>query len=490
MSLDNRRPDMSYPISFEQRQKQVQSLKQNQLLMMLPQMQQAITLLQSPILELSQTINLEIDRNPLIEIVEEVAEERLAEQGDPEEVSIDHNDFEILKRLDEEYHDFFNQNEVKPRVTRKDEELKTFLDSSVVAPETLFHFLQVQVQESFETDREKKLAELIIGSLDEAGLLKAPLKELAVLGDSDEKEMARILAVIQDFEPYGVGARSIQECLLIQLKKYGKQGTYAERIIKECYDDLIHNKIPAIQKKLKIPPSDIRRIIETEIAQLDLHPGTVFSSMNESYIVPEAEIVQEGKELAVRINEESIPRLRLNHKYVKMLDQKNLSSETREFIYQHMMAAKWLMKNVYQRNETIKRILEYLIEKQKDYLVDPKGQLQPMYMLEVAEALDVHESTVARAVANKYIYTPRGMVSLRSMFTFSYKKPDGSQVSAHTVRKAIEQIIQEEDKQKPLSDQKISEKLEDLGMPCARRTISKYRQELNIGNTQQRRRYR
>jgi len=480
---------MSYPVSFEQRHKQTQSLKQNQLLMMLPQMQQAITLLQSPILDLSQTINLEIERNPLIEMVEEVAEESLIERHDPEEVSIDHNDFEILKKLDEEYRDFFNQNDIKIRLGKSEEELKTYLDSSVVAPDTLYHHLQVQVQETFESDRDKALAELIIGSLDDGGLLATPLKELAALGQTDEKDMQRILSIIQDFDPPGVGARSVQECLLIQLRKRGKSGTYAERIVQDCYEELLQNKVPAIQKKMKLSASEIRTIIDEEIAKLDLHPGAIFSNIDESYIVPEAEITEEKGKLVVLINEDSIPRLRLNHKYVRMLDQKDLAPETREYIHQHMMSAKWLMKNVYQRNRTLKRLIEFLAEKQKDFLMDPCGELEPMYMLEVAEALDVHESTIARAVASKYVYTPRGLVSLRSMFTFSYKKEDGSEISSHTVREAIERIVQEEDKKKPLSDQKISEKLVEVGIPCARRTISKYRQELNIGNAQQRKLY-
>jgi len=480
---------MSYPISFEQRQKQSQNLKQSQLLMMLPQMQQAISLLQSPILEMSQLIDMEIEKNPLIDMIEELAEERLKKSEDPEEVAIDHNDFEILKRLDDEYRDFFDQNDVKPRISKTDEELKAFLDNSVVTPETLFHYLQNQAAETFETGKEKELAELIIGSLDDRGLLETPLQELAVIGQCDLEEMERILFMIQEFEPYGVGARTVQECLLIQLRQYGKKGSPAEKIIQECYEELLQNKIPAIQKKLNLEPQEIGRIIENDIAPLDLHPGAIFSSPNESYIVPEAEICEEKGKLVVLINDDSVPRLRLNRKYLRMLEDNDLPTETREYIYQHMMSAKWLMKNVYQRNETIRRILEYLADKQKEYLINPLGELVPMYMLDVAEELDLHESTIARAVANKYIYTPRGMVSLRAMFTFSYKREDGKAISSQTVREAIARIVDAEDKNKPLSDQKISSKLKETGIPCARRTIAKYRQELNIGNAQQRRQY-
>lgn len=345
------------------------------------------------------------------------------------------------------------------------------------------------MKNSFETDREKERAELVVGSLDEKGYLQTSLEELAALGQCSEQEMARILEVIQDFEPYGIGARSVQECLLIQLKKQGKQGTLAEQLVKDCYDELLHNKIPAIQKKMRLTPSDIQTIIEDDIAKLDLHPGAIFSSPNESYIVPEGEIKEENGKIEITINEESIPRLRINRKYLRMLDDKNIPAETREYICQHLVSAKWLMKNIFQRNDTLRRVLEYLSKHQREYLLNPDGELVPMFMLEVAEELDLHESTIARAVAGKYIYTPRGLVNLRSLFTFSYKKEDGSEISSMTVRDALERVIEGENKKKPLSDQKISEKLGERGIPCARRTIAKYRQELNIGNAQQRRQY-
>ncbi|NGX57649.1 MAG: RNA polymerase sigma-54 factor [Chlamydiae bacterium] len=480
---------MSYPIFFEQKQKLTQGLKQNQLLMMLPQMQQAISLLQSPIMEISQLIDCEIEKNPLIEIIEEVAEECLAERDDPEEVKIHHDDFEILKKLDEEYRDFFGQNELRPRISKTDEELKNYWDTSVIAPKTLYGNLMEQAGETFESEKEKALAELIIGSLDERGLLATSLEELSVLAEATVKELEAILLTIQEFEPYGVGARTTQECLLIQLKRYGKEGSLAEKIVQECYEELLHNKIPLIQKKLNISPDEIRQVIEKDIAQLDLHPGTCFIPMTESYIIPDGEIKEENGKLVVVINDDSIPSLRLNRKYMRMLDDEKLPQETKEYIYQHMLSAKWLMKNVYQRNETIKRILDYLSVKQIEYLRNPKGELIPMFMTEVAEELNLHESTIARAVANKYVNTPRGLISLRSMFTFSYKKQDGSEISSQSVRDAIQRIVEQENKQKPFSDQKISNLLEDTGIPCARRTISKYRRDLNIGNAQQRRKY-
>lgn len=478
---------MSFHLSFEQRQKQTQ--KQNQLLMLLPQMQQAITLLQAPVMEISQLIDTEIEKNPLIELIEEVAEERFDFRDDPEKVTIDHDDFEILKKLDDEYRDFFGQNEMAPRMSKTEEERKNYWDASVIAPKSLYSHLMDQAKETFDSKEDLELAELIIGSLDEKGLLATSLEELSVLAKVPVKKLESTLWAIQEFDPYGIGGRTIQECLLIQLRRYGKQGSPAEKIVKECYDELLHNKIPLIQKKLDLAPGEIRQIIDHDIAQLDLHPGASFIPRVDTYIIPDANIIEEDEGLKVIINDDSIPSLRLNRKYLRMLDEKNLPDETREYIHQHMMSAKWLMKNLFQRNETLKRILDYLVDKQSDFLKKNDGELIPMFMTEVAEELGLHESTIARAVANKYINTPRGLVSLRSMFTHSYKKEDGSEISSKTVREAIERIIHQEDKQKPLSDQKISDMLEEAGIPCARRTISKYRRAMNIGNTQQRRKY-
>jgi RNA polymerase sigma-54 factor len=480
---------MSYPLSFEFKQKQTQNLKQNQLLMMLPQMQQAISLLQAPVMEISQIIDAEMERNPILEAIEEYGEEENKEREDPEEVTVDHDDFEIMKKLDDEYRDFFEQSGSFQKPTKQDEERKLFLDNSIVASDTLYSHLLNQSHETFDAEKDIEIAELIIGSIDDRGFLETSVDEIAVMGGVSSDEVERVLKEIQTFDPFGVGARSTQESLLIQLKNMGKESSLAYKIIENHYDELLHNKIPAIQKKLGISYEKICRVMDEDIARLDLNPGSWYSIVNESTIVPDAAIREDEGKLALDINDDVIPPLRVNRKYLRMLSQDDLESSTKEYIHQHLMSAKWLIKNILQRNETISRILNYIMKAQKEFFLSPKGELVPMTMRDIAEDLDLHESTIARAVSGKYIDTPRGVLALRSLFTYSYQKQDGSDMSAQTVRDKIKKLIDEENKQNTLSDEMICRELKSMGIDCARRTIAKYRRDLNIGNAQQRRKY-
>jgi len=462
--------------------------------MMLPQMQQAIQLLQTPVMELSQMIDMEMERNPLLDLHEESFEEveRTQEDEEREEqgVTIDDNDFEILKKLDEEYRDFFNQNLSQTEKRTSDEKkLRAFLDQNIRAEETLFSHLMGQAHESFETEEELRLAEMVIGSLDDSGFIGTDLEEIVLIAETDVESLKKVIAVIQEFDPVGVCAADIRESLLIQLEAQGKKDSLAYKIIETCYEELIHNHIPAVQKKLNEPVEAIQKAVHEEISRLDLHPGAWFSNPNKSYIVPDAQIELENEELIISINDESVPSLRLNPTYLKMLRKGSVNDETKEYIQQHVLSAKWLMKNLMQRNDTIRRILEYIVSKQREFLSDPEGELLPMTMLELAESLDLHESTIARAVSYKYVYTPRGLLGLRSFFTTGYVTVEGEEISNEKVKHELEKIIEEEDKSKPLSDEKISELLKKKGISCARRTISKYRRALNIGNAQQRKVY-
>lgn len=456
---------------------------------MMPKMQQAISLLQAPVLEISQIIDAEMEKNPMLEMIEEYGEETNKEDGDPKEVEVDHNDFEIMQKLDDEYRDFFDQSGSYQSKSRKEEQKKLFLEHSIIAPETLYGHLMNQSRETFETEKELQLAELIIGSLDHRGFLVTDIEEIAAMGNVAPYEVEDLLKEIQTFEPFGIGARSTKECLLIQLRNGGKKASLAYKIIEKYYDELLHNKIPYIQKKLNITYEQICQIMEEDIVRLDLQPGSWFSTTNESVIVPDARIREEEGELVLDINDDVIPPLRVNRKYLRMLSQQDLDLSTKEFIHQHLISAKWLMKNIHQRNETLSRILRFIMKSQKQFFIDPKGELVPMTMKDIAEELGLHDSTVARGVANKYIDTPRGVVPLRSLFSFSYQKQDGSELSAQTVREKMQKLIDQEDKKKPLTDERISQDLKVLGIECARRTVAKYRKDLKLGNAQQRRKY-
>jgi RNA polymerase sigma-54 factor len=278
---------------------------------------------------------------------------------------------------------------------------------------------------------------------------------------------------------------------MIQLKGMGKKESLAFRIVEDHYDDVMHNRIPLIAKALSCSVQEVRETISNEIAHLDLHPGANQADGHYKQIIhhltPDLTISYSEGKFSIEINEEHIPGLRLNRSYLQMLQDHSLPEETRSYIREKIASGKWLLRNLHERHQTLYRIAQELIQNQSLFLSSPKGKLIPLTMKEIAEKLELHESTVARAVSNKYVSCPRGILPLRSFFTHAYTTETGENISAQTVKELLVQILQTEDKSAPLSDEMISSMIKEKGIPCARRTIAKYRQELNIGNTAQRR---
>jgi RNA polymerase sigma-54 factor len=498
---------MSNHVHLSVNQGQRQSLKQSHRLMMSPQMQQAISMLQMPIQELALKAQAEISTNPIFEdefealqeeheIEEEALELAIREaplDGDTPTAEMDfkEDDYSILTRLDDEFQEYWAESGNYPmQRTAEEEKLKSYIESSVQAISTLFDSLMQQAHDTFTTKEELRGAEQIIGNLDESGFLTTSIDEIASLNDLDPKLLGRLLKEIQRFRPYGIGAADLQESLLIQLECHGLDRSLGFRIVRDHFDDLLHNRIPILRKKLGVSSEEIERVIDQEISHLDLHPGAWYSKENTAYTTPDLTIDEdeEGK-FHVRVNNERMPALRINRKYLKMLTEEELPEEVREYIQTRLASGKWLLRNIYQRDQTLKRLGEYLLTHQRNYLTDPQGSLKPMTMKEVAEELDLHESTIARAVANKYLFCPRGLLPLRSLFTGAYETEEGTQLSSSTVKTRLQEVIANEDKSHPLSDEAISNKLKAEGIDCARRTVAKYRQELNLGNASQRRKY-
>lgn len=482
---------MAYPLRYELQPKQTLNLKQNQVLMMLPKMQQAITLLQAPITELEQLIDQEIERNPLLEYVdsEEETETEKKDSEDPEPIDFDQQTMDILSHLDEEYRDFFAQTG-EGRTKREWEELTSYQEASIIDTPSLFEHLMRQAKEIFTEERELKGAEVLIGSLNRWGFLEGSLEEAALLANLSLEEIQEILREIQGFDPLGVGARDVRESLLIQLRGGRKEKTIAYHLIKEFYDDLLHNRLPIIEKRSGFSLQQIEEALKKDVVALDLRPGALYASPHAMWIVPDAFIRQDGEDLTVDVHDDYLPPLRLNPSYIKMLRRSDLEGVTKAFIEEHVSSAKWLVKNILQRNQTLHRILDYIVQEQRPFLLQPEGELKPMVMLEVAAALDLHESTVARAVSGKYVDTPRGLLLLRSFFTNSFTTENGSEMSSQTVRHALQKLVEEENKMVPHSDEALSSLLKEQGIPCARRTVAKYRHELAIGNTRQRKKFK
>lgn len=437
-----------------------QSVKQIQRLILSPQMQQALHLLQLPVLELSTVIEEELTQNPLLE------------RGEEDEAPV-------------------ATETVKNASGHKGDDLRSFIENTVAYEHSLYDHLMAQARETFNGREELLIAQWVIGNLDADGLLTASVKEIAALGGYTEEEIDSVLAEIQTFDPPGVGAKSAQESLLIQLRFFGKKDTLAFRIIERHYDDVLHNRIPAIAKSLSRSADEIRKTIAQEIARLDLHPGTNQSAGHYrtivQHITPDLTISYHEGCFSIEINNDNLPHLRLNQTYMEMLTDAALPHETKSYIQDKVASGKWLMRNLHERNQTLYRIASELVQTQSAFLSNPKGELIPMTMKEVAGKLELHESTIARAVAHKYVSCPRGIFPLRSFFTHAYKTDEGENISAQTVKDLLRHLIQEENKARPLSDELLSSMIKERGIPCARRTVAKYRQELNIGNTSQRR---
>lgn len=489
-----------YPISLDLKQKQSQSLKQLQRLIMSRQMQQAIHLLQLPIMELSAAIELEVEQNPILEYTHEEdnqnPEDQVLEEEEWEEEKLDkalsfnEKDFEAIRKIDEEFRDsLYEELSYTERKTAEHEKLQTFLESSIIDEISLNEHLIAQARETFETQDENAMAEAIIGSLDENGYLSTPLTEIAHLNHFNLKVLEQVLATIQTFEPYGIGAQNLQECLLIQLRCKGKSHSLAYMIVEKHFEDLLHNRIPSIIKGLGCSSKEIGEAISRDISALDLHPGGGHGHQIVQQIVPDVTIRQEGEELIVEINDDSLPPLRLNSRYLKMLNDETLNQETKDFIRHKIMSARWLLRNILQRNDTLERISSFLAKKQKDFFLNPEGKLTPLTMRTVADELQLHESTIARAVAHKYVNSPRGLLPLRSFFTNGLEMDEGGEISSNTARGVLSEIVKNEDKSHPLSDEAICAQMKARGIHCARRTIAKYRAELNLGNAQQRKKY-
>jgi RNA polymerase sigma-54 factor len=483
------RPELSQNVS----NKQFATQKQQQILMMHPVMQQALTLLQAPILELEMYISQQMEQNPLLEMDEHhnnEEEPKEFNEDEIQEVKIGENDFSTLERMDESYNDHFDQDTCSLPGTKEDTERKhLFLENSLRNETSLFQYLMRQAEEIFEDPNDLKIATEIIGDLNEWGYLETPTTEIATRLQVDIQDVERALNRIQSFDPTGVGARDIRECLLLQLRARKQNNGLGYQIIENHYDDLLHNRMPKIEKALGLTQEMIQKVIKEEISVLDIHPGLTVGDIKPQYIIPDASVYEESGELVIKINEEGIPTIRLNNDYLKMLHNDSVSTDMRRYIKQNAFSARWLMRNIEQRKETLTKIISLICHKQKEFLLNPKGQLEPMIMKEIAEELSFNESTIARAVGGKYLQTPRGVYALKSFFTNSYTTSGGESLSSQTVKEALKRIINKEDKQHPLSDEAISSNLKKEGIPCARRTVSKYRRELQIGSASQRKKF-
>ncbi|MCG8602112.1 MAG: RNA polymerase factor sigma-54 [Verrucomicrobiales bacterium] len=467
----------------EQRFDQFQSLQQQQTIA--PQMQQSLQMLQAPTMELRHLVQQELVANPTLE--EESTEVSLEEVTSPDEDEEFEKEFAELSQLDEEWREYMAQSRTAaPKRDDADEKHQFVLDS-IVEPVTLQEHLLNQLSLSGHSGELREVTANLIGNIDENGFLQADLEEMSFdLGISyDLLEEARSL--IQSFDPVGIGAEDLRDCLLIQLERLGKHHSLEYRIVDHHLDDLARKRYPQIAKKLSVTPEQITEAA-SHIARLDPRPGSRFGTDNNTYVTPDLTIEKVGDEWVVAMNNEQIPRLRISNSY-KDLMASGSGKDARAYIRDKIRAGKFLIKSIHQRQDTIRAIAEEILKRQQDFFAHGTSHLKPMNMAQVAEVVGVHETTVSRAVSGKYMSTPHGVFEMKYFFTTGYATADGGEVSNTSVKQALADLIASEDTKKPYSDEAIMKELDKQGIKIARRTVAKYREALHILPSHMRRSY-
>jgi RNA polymerase sigma-54 factor len=459
-----------------------------QKLILTPSLQQAIKLLPMSTLELSELLNQEMVENPMLE---EVPTEELqpleATQEKQEEKPADKEKTDTWDDQDFEY--FFGEyldDGYRPSAPTEVKELPPIENTLSTAASLSDHLLW---QLSMQTDEPltRDIGEAIVGNLDDDGQLVATVEELAAMGPWPVEDVERTLALVQTFDPIGVAARDLQECLLLQLRHLGMEGTPAEKIVTEHMRLLQNHQVPELARKLGMSIDDLKQHIEV-IRHLDPKPGSRYNPSQSQYVIPDVYILKAEDQYVAVLNEEGMPQLRISPVYRRLMDKSvaDNSEETRAYVKDKFRSALWLIKSVDQRQKTIHKVATSIINFQRDFLDHGIEYLRPLVLRDVADDIGMHESTVSRVVTNKYMHTPQGVFEMKYFFHSGIASSYGGAVSSVTIKQRIRKIIEQEDPKRPLSDSKIVDILQREGLDLARRTIAKYREELKIPTSNQR----
>ena len=480
----------------------------SQSLVLAPQLQQSLALLQAPSLELKVLVEQELQQNP---VLEEISEQEMdlrekapgsddTETPDvpdfsepPEDVKIDSaterlaNDpvddfqaeFEKLVQMDQDWRDHFSQTNTVSRSSAEDEEKREFMFNSITVEASLAQHLMEHVRDTNLSDEDRAIAELLIGSVDDYGFLMATVEELAASANLPAEKFSQVLKVIQSFEPVGVGARDLRECLMLQLERAGKQECIEYRIIRDHMEALGKRKIPEIARGIGQSVDDVQEAL-ARIGRLEPRPGRAFLPVVEQYVAPEVFVVKNGDDFTVTTNDEQIPHLRISNVYKDLMSAGENNAEVKNYIREKIRAGKFLIKSLHQRQTTICNIGKEIVKRQREFMEKGVAHLKPMTMSQVADVVGVHETTVSRAVSGKYIQTPQGVFEMKYFFTAGLQNAHGADVSNTSVKDMIAEIFKAEDTAKPLSDQEVVKMLTAKGINIARRTVAKYRDELGI----------
>lgn len=444
-------------------------LQQTQKLIMTQQLQMAIKILQLPSMELNEYIQSQVEDNPVLE----------AEAGEEthEEFQIDWR--QVAKTYsDDEYYE-----------ASQDDDESTSPLNFIANVTTLRDYLLTQLHLSVKGDAETEIGEYLIDNIDGSGYLRLDLKDAAEFLKTDERKIEDILNIIQTFDPPGVGARSIEECLMIQLKQQGMLTEVVKTVIEKYLNEIGENRYNVIARELGITAKDAQAIGDI-IKSLEPKPGRGFADTAEiKYIVPDVEVEKVSGKYVVIVNERITPRLSINPYYRSILKNGGKDDDISEYIKKKLDSAAWLIKSIEQRRMTIYNVVNSIVEFQQEFFEKGLNYLKPLTLKDVADRIGVHESTVSRAINGKYVQTPRGLFAIKFFFTRGLDASSGDNISSESIKKAIRDIVSSENPSKPFSDQKITDMLNRDGINISRRTVAKYREEMDIPSASRRKRF-
>lgn len=462
-----------------------QSMNLSQQLRMTPQLQQAIKLLQLSRMELETAVRSELDENPILEETLEIKEEdfqrtKEAEKELETQTQTETNNSQDPQKQDEFEWENYLETQYKPPTQNQigSEEIMNY-ENVISTQQSLHDYLLWQARMYGFNDEELKYAEILIEYIDDDGYLLTPLEEIAQSENLDIKDLESVLGFIQEFDPSGVGARNLKECLLLQAKALEEDTNDLIHLINHHLKDLEKKNYDAISKAMG---RDIREVVELckIIYTMDPKPGRAYSPPDTHYVTPDIYVYKVGDDYMVALNEDGLPRLKISNFYKNMLKSAPAGDKTQEYIQEKLRSAVWLIKSIHQRQRTIYKVTDSIVKHQREFLDKGSGFLRPMVLRDVANDIGMHESTVSRVTTAKYVHTPQGIYELKYFFNSGISTSDGESLASESVKIKIRELVSKENPKDPISDQKIVELLDKEGIQIARRTVAKYRDMLKI----------
>lgn len=479
------------------------SQRQTQSLVLAPQLRQSLKILQVAAMDLRTVIQEELQANPTLEEqpMEGVSLDTPSSDDSEHDSSSNHDDsqsggdemdfskeFDILTKLDQDWRDYMANAGGNQPHTSEDDEKRQHLFDSLVSETSLQEHLMSQAEMADVDDATIDAMRYLVGSLDDRGFLTQSVSDIALQTALPLDAVQSAHALLKSLDPPGIGAMDLKECLALQLVAKGRGDSLAARIVRNHFPLLIRRRIPDIARRSGATLEDVQHAIE-EIGTLDPAPGRRFADDSNRVVTPDVTVEKDGDEWKIELNNDYIPRLRISNTYKELIAKGSLNRQERDYLRERIRSGRFLINSIEQRQQTIERITREIIKVQGEFFEEGVSKLRPLTMTQIADTVGVHETTVSRAIANKYIRTPHGVFEFKFFFTPGYKSDGGDSVSNTSVKEMINDLIDVEDRGRPYSDQDLVAKLQDKGIKIARRTVAKYREELGILPSNLRREY-